>query len=265
MLRFLIATAVLALGLAGAPVSPAAGPGGTELDQAAARSREALEQARRLEQEADFRVRTRRETERALQAAGQAARRPQAAPPVAVDEETMAKARRDLQALLADPGLSGGASFPAAEDTPPLVFVSLSMPESSLRTLMAEAGRIGAPLILRGLVDGSMKRTVERLGALVHKSAGVSHDRTSIAGRQPSFAIDPTLFGRFGVDKVPAFVLPLEAVVPCAPDGCPVPGHLKVAGDVSLAYALDVMSRESSDAALRERAKAWLDRMEARE
>ena len=66
------------------------------------------------------------------------------------------------------------------------------------------------------------------------------------------------------VDKVPTFVLPLEAAAPCTPDGCPVPEHLKVAGDVSLAYALGVMARETSGTSLGTRAGWWHQRLEVR-
>jgi type-F conjugative transfer system pilin assembly protein TrbC len=72
------------------------------------------------------------------------------------------------------------------------------------------------------------------------------------------------LFERFDVDKVPAFVLPQDTIAPCTPEGCPVPEHLKVAGDVSLAYALGAMARESGGTTLGERAEQWRQRLEGR-
>ncbi len=261
MLRVLTVTATLVLGLAGPPASPAAGPGAGDLDRAAARSRDALERARRLEQEADFLARTRREAERALRAAGEAAgkvRDGRAGMGPAVPGEALAKARRDIEALLADPRL-GQAGRPSSGDAvpAPVIFVSFSMPEASLRALMEEAARAGTALVLRGLVDGSMERTVARIRDL----AGPG-DAGAPGTPRPALAIDPTLFERFAVDKVPTFVLPLEPLVPCTPEECPVPPHLKVAGAVSLAYALEVMAREATGTALGERAHLWQRRLE---
>ena len=112
---------------------------------------------------------------------------------------------------------------------------------------------MGSPLVLRGLVENSMKRTAARLGDLLGMDRGE---------RTPSLAIDPTLFQRFGVDKVPTFVLPLKAVAPCTPTGCPVPEHLKIAGNVSLAYALGIMAGETSGTRLGTRAGRWHERLE---
>ena len=51
--------------------------------------------------------------------------------------------------------------------------------------------------------------------------------------------IDPTLFQRFGIDQVPTVVVAEAAAGACTPTDCPVPEHVKIAGDVPLRYALD--------------------------
>jgi conjugal transfer pilus assembly protein TrbC len=148
-----------------------------------------------------------------------------------------------------------------AEWPAPLIFVSFSMPEDTLRSLLLEAAVTGSPVLLRGLAENSMQRTAARLGELV----GIeNHGETNTGKTTPSVAIDPTLFERFGVDKVPTFVLPLSAAAPCTPEGCPVPEHLKIAGDVSLDYALGVMAREASDTPLGNHAREWRQRLEVR-
>ena len=73
------------------------------------------------------------------------------------------------------------------------IFVSFSMPENSLRQWTMQAKKIDAPLLLRGLVDNSMKKTLQQL--------------TSIQGMEPGMQIDPEHFKEFGVTKVPAVVL----------------------------------------------------------
>ena len=59
-----------------------------------------------------------------------------------------------------------------------LIFVSFSMPRASLDRLVDQAAKASATLILRGLVDDSMQRTVMRAQAL-------------IGARQVGFQIDP--------------------------------------------------------------------------
>ena len=289
MLRILRLLALAGLYLATTPILPAAEPGADDLDSASNRSRDAVEQAQRLSRDTRFNRRIRREGERALSAAGQAGRNAPAGlagtdctPPIPglrpsgrptavqnrsrrfcpkIDEQALAKAREDIKALLSDPRLATPAGSPSDGNEPrPLVFVSFSMSDASLRSLLAEAARADSPVVLRGLVDNSMKRTVARLGELL----GTGDSSETTGEPSPSLAIDPTLFERFGVDKVPTFVLPLNTVAPCTPEGCPVPTHLKVAGDVSLVYALDVMAREADGTTLGTRAEQWRQRLEMR-
>ena len=265
MLRILRLLALAGLYLATTPILPAAEPGADDLDSASTRSRDAVEQAQRLSRDTRFNRRIRREGERALSAAGQAGRKAPAGLAGTdfpeIDEQALAKAREDIKALLSNPRVATPAGSPSDGNEPrPLVFVSFSMPEASLRSLLAEAARVESPVVLRGLVDNSMKRTVARLGELL----GTGDSSETTGEPSPSLAIDPTLFERFGVDKVPTFVLPLDTIAPCTPEGCPVPTHLKVAGDVSLVYALGVMAREADNTTLRTHAKQWQQRLEAR-
>ncbi|WJW74707.1 TrbC family F-type conjugative pilus assembly protein [Thiohalobacter sp. IOR34] len=307
MLRILRLLPLASLYLATAPILPAAEPGADDLDSASTRSRDAVEQAQRLSRDARFNRRIRREGERALSSAGQAGSNAPAGLAgidfPEIDQQTLAKAREDIKALLSDPRLATPAGSPSDGNEPhPLVFVSFSMPEVSLRSLLVEAARVESPVVLRGLVDNSMKRTVARLGELLGtgdssettgepapehgraaevRATGAQRPDPTItgAGTQrpspqlafgpvsrplPSLAIDPTLFERFGVDKVPTFVLPLDTIAPCTPESCPVPTHLKVAGDVSLVYALGVMAREADSTTLGTRAEQWRERLEAR-
>ncbi len=265
MLRILTLLALAGLYLATAPMLPAAEQGVDDLNSASTRSRDAVEQAQRLSRDTRFNRRIRREGERALSAADRAGR---SAPTglgdanlPAIDEQALAKAREDIKALLSDPRLASSAGSPSNGNEPhPLVFVSFSMPEASLRSLLAEAARVESPVVLRGLVDNSIKRTVARLGELL----GTGNSSETTSEPTPSLAIDPTLFERFGVDKVPTFVLPLDTIAPCTPEGCPVPSHLKVAGDVSLVYALGVMAREADGTTLGAHAEQWQQRLEVR-
>jgi len=166
--------------------------------------------------------------------------------------------QQDIRELLAHPQAPSITQLDHPHSNPPpLIFISFSMPEEDLRGFLREAAKTGSPVVLRGMVENSMKRTVERLGILLGK------DKSPNTGPSPALAIDPTLFERFEIDKVPAFVLTTDAVDPCTSAGCPTPDHLKLAGDVSLDYALGVMARESKPSTLAQRAADWKRKLEA--
>jgi len=259
----------ITLSLLAMPACWAAEPGSGDLDRAEIRSQDAVTQARRLTRDTDFKRKLHQEHQRAMDTAGEAVNgaSPSLVPHCIGDDcteiapATLDRAREDIRQLLANPQLTGPESS-SPDDSPPhpLIFISFSMPEDSLRSLMEASAVSGSSLVLRGLVENSMQRTVARLGELLDTGDNADPTRKTT----PSLAIDPTLFDRFHIDKVPAFVLPLDAISPCTPDGCPVSEHLKVAGDVSLAYALGVMAREAGGTPLGRRAGRWRQRLEGR-
>lgn len=107
-----------------------------------------------------------------------------------------------------------------------LVLVSFSMPEEALRNLAKQADAAGVPLVLRGLVDNDLQKTLAAIQKVLGDNAGDS-----------TFQIDPTAFSRYAVNDVPTFVL-TEADIEQASceEGT---DYTKVRGDVSLRYALE--------------------------
>ncbi len=90
-----------------------------------------------------------------------------------------------------------------------LIFISLSMPESSLKSLFSEAAQQNAILVMRGLRNNSIKDTAQVL-----KDLGISA------------SIDPKLFEQYHITRVPAFVcLKGKEIV-------------SLSGNVSLSYAI---------------------------
>lgn len=116
------------------------------------------------------------------------------------------------------------------------VLVSLSMPPASLGRLAAQAGKAGATLVLRGVVDGSLTKTAEMTATVIRQHPGAQ------------FQIDPTLFRRFSVDQVPTFVLaaPTAHGQTCGKD-CDAQGtFVRISGDVTLDYALEHLARQAN-------------------
>lgn len=150
-----------------------------------------------------------------------------------LDIEALAKQGRTV---------TGMASAAGAEVKALRIFVTLAMPRASLDLLTEQAARTGAVLVLRGLKAQSMRETLATVGDL-------------IGSRTVAWTIDPEAFARFGIEKAPTFVLALTdaaAQEACEAGGCVTPsGFLKVAGDVSLAYALEAMMRRRPETAPR--------------
>ena len=118
-----------------------------------------------------------------------------------------------------------------------LVFTSLAVPAASWRAAARDAARIGAPLVLRGVAEGSLPETARRIAVrLGDAKAGV--------------AIDPRLFRLFGVARVPAVVVVPGGVPPCRSRGCAddaPPPFDRVSGNLSLAAALEAIASEGSE------------------
>lgn len=121
------------------------------------------------------------------------------------------------------------------------IFVTLAMPEASLRLLVNQAQRAGATLLLRGLKDRSMKQTLASVQALIGTS-------------KVAWQIDPEAYTRYGIRHAPTFVLTRATadreVSPgtCTGSCVATTAFFSVAGDVSLDYALDTIVRRHPDA-----------------
>lgn len=128
-------------------------------------------------------------------------------------------------------GTQAAALGPGKAGPKVLIFVSFAMPEPTLQRLVDQAARAGAMLVLRGLVNGSIRDTAIRMQAL-------------IGSRRVAVQIDPEAFDRYGITRTPTFVL-LKSGPPvreCPTHACDQSrSYNKVAGDVTLPYALKLL------------------------
>lgn len=134
----------------------------------------------------------------------------------------------DLAELARGFAADAGGSLPVNDGARLLVFVSLAMPEATLDRLVEQARRAQATLVLRGMAEGSLTKTAERV-------------RTLLGDKPVQVQIDPRLFDRFAVQRVPTFVLERGSTdgAPCQDRQCASGAkHVSVSGDVSLDYAL---------------------------
>lgn len=101
-----------------------------------------------------------------------------------------------------------------------LVFVSFSMPETSLRQWLSDAHKIGASVVIRGLKNNSFKETAEKIIKLLDKT------------NQGGLEINPLVFREYHIAKVPAVVVVDESLH----------NFDIVYGNVSLEYALKIIA-----------------------
>lgn len=112
-----------------------------------------------------------------------------------------------------------------------LVFVSFSMPETSLKRLATDAARTNAVLVFRGPKDGSLKQTLQAFDPLAKLGA--------------SAILHPEAFTWNRIDSVPVFVLGTAAGGSCDDAAGSCRETLRIAGDASLEYILERMARAS--------------------
>lgn len=136
-------------------------------------------------------------------------------------------------------GEQAAAITPGKAGPKVLIFVSFAMPEATLQRLVDQAARARATLVLRGLANGSIRETVTQMQAL-------------IGSRRVAVQIDPEAFDRYGITRTPTFVLVKEDAgnPACAFRACgPSQSFAKVAGDVTLEYAMQYLKRDSQQSA----------------
>lgn len=108
------------------------------------------------------------------------------------------------------------------------VFVSLSMPMPGLLDLGKQAKAYGGVLVLRGLVDGSYRKTALKLKSFIEQT-------------KTGMIIDPLLFRTYQVSVVPSVVLTSGSSLT---DPSAVPRTFdKVCGFISVKGALEQMEK----------------------
>jgi len=124
---------------------------------------------------------------------------------------------------------------PTVNAIAPIVLVSQSMPTPVLKNILVQAKAFEALVVVRGVPAGNFLDEVHQLQRIAK-------------GTGTGLAIDPTLFKRFNVTRVPAFVLPLTPLIPCTEQGCSTPVHIKATGQMTIRYFLELIGRVGSDA-----------------
>ncbi len=141
------------------------------------------------------------------------------------------------------------------------VFISSAMPLATIRNYAASVVRLGDPnvsLVMRGFVDGMTKiqPTIGFIASVLQRDPACRPQDGDCEMLPAGLVIDPLLFRRFRIDRVPAVVYArgLKAEDVALSEGDPkntaISDHYAAYGDASLEYVLDQIRRESGAASL---------------
>ena len=154
------------------------------------------------------------------------------------------------------------ASEVAPSGARPLLFISSSMPEITLRNYVRDLEKVGGILVMRGMIGG-MKRTQPTLrfiSNLLKKDP--SCEGAQCALREVEVVVDPIQFQKHGIRKVPALVVESEfdfqSYCEDGSDSLLASGPV-VYGDASLSGLLNALASMTGG----DSAKALLEMMEA--
>ena len=148
------------------------------------------------------------------------------------------------------------------EDERIYVFVSSSMPLQTIRNYTASIARFGDPkvmLVMRGFVSGvgKIQPTVDLVGKVLQRDSACNPVTAGECESLPvPFGVDPLLFRRYDIDRVPAVVYARgvkaeDAGLSEGDDKNAIIGEFwKAFGDASLEYIVEQMQRDSDSQGL---------------
>lgn len=141
------------------------------------------------------------------------------------------------------------------------LFVSSSMPLQTLRNYVASIARLHDPkvmMVMRGFVGGMTKiqPTIDFVTSVLKEDPSCIFTETECLMRQANLVVDPLLFRRYGIERVPAVVFArgLKSADAALSEGdmknTNVTDSYSVFGDSSLEYILEMIGRETGASSL---------------
>ncbi|VWX49853.1 type-F conjugative transfer system pilin assembly protein TrbC [Novosphingobium sp. 9U] len=150
----------------------------------------------------------------------------------AIDTSKLPKvAGADGGAVDLDELVTGARGALEAPKSAPLfiAFASLSMPEESLKRMIADVHKAGGVVVLRGLPANSGRTFATAMRHVMSQDAAAN------------VAIDPRLFRAFNIQAAPTYVTVSTSFAPCDDFACKtaVPPSDRIVGNVTVQYALE--------------------------
>lgn len=164
---------------------------------------------------------------------------------------TITKEGLDLEAFMSRYRLDQGTMEEALTDPANFyVFVSFSMDMKAIRQIGRSAGTVGGTLVLRGLVNNSLKETTAKMAELQEVVQGGGAGPGQQGTVSVNMIVDPTLYEKFRVSTVPTFVVTEASMNPCLDDSCAdaPPPYDRLSGLVTVEYALAQIAENGFEA-----------------
>lgn len=145
------------------------------------------------------------------------------------------------------------------------LFVSSSVPMTTLRNYASDLSRLADPnisMVMRGMIGGMkyVRPTTEFVSKVIVKDANCKVFRERCDAHQVNFVIDPLLFRKYRITRVPAVVYAPRtgATEPDRSEGLTEPERefYVLYGDASLEYLLETVRRETKSRSLGRAASA---------
>ena len=141
------------------------------------------------------------------------------------------------------------------------IFISSSIPITTLRNYAIDLDKLRDPrisMVMRGFVGGmkKIKPTLEFVSKIFLKDKGCKLEEQNCETYMANLTIDPLLFRRYAVERVPAVVYARDLLVadPAISEGldtnASLSPHYIVYGDASLDYVLSVIYRETQSVSI---------------
>lgn len=141
------------------------------------------------------------------------------------------------------------------------IFISSSIPIQTLRNYALVLDKLRDPnivMVMRGFVDGMkyIKPTINFVGEIFKKDPGCDLAKQKCDTYRADFQIDPLLFRRYQIAKVPAVVYATDVNVVDVQmsegleDNTKVSNYYVLYGDASLEYVLETIQKETKSASI---------------
>lgn len=136
------------------------------------------------------------------------------------------------------------------------IFISSAMPLQTVRNYAASVAQLGDPnvtLVMRGFVDGMSKiqPTIRFIGSVLQRDPACNPAEGECEMLSAGLAVDPLLFRRYAIDRVPAVVYAkgLKTDDAALSEGdaknTSITEHHTTYGDTSLEYLIEQIQKET--------------------
>jgi type-F conjugative transfer system pilin assembly protein TrbC len=143
------------------------------------------------------------------------------------------------------------------------LFISSSMPLQTVRNYVVSVARLGDPniiLVMRGFIEGMTKiqPTISFIGTVLQRDPSCNPLEGECEMLSVALVVDPLLFRRYGIDRVPAMVYARGVIMEDSglsegdPKNTSSADLYTVYGDASLEYLIEQIWRETGSRALKE-------------